>query len=94
MDFETTKRNKNLLRVAAELAGKGAGRGEMGLDEIEVVRTNGAESEPEITAEDIELFATMVLEELLNIEQNLEFELIDEELDFAIDQIIDKYLAD
>jgi len=93
MNIEDTKRNKNLLRVAAELAGKGTGHGEMGLDDIEVLRTNGAENTDQLTAEDVENFANKVLAELVNLEQNLDFELVDEELDFAIDKIIDKYLA-
>ena len=99
MNIEDTKRNKNLLRVAMEIAGKGASRGEMGLDEIEVVRTNGAEvqqpvEESEITQEDLEAIAEAVVAELIKIEESLDFELIDEELDFAIDQVIDNLLSE
>ena len=99
MNIEDTKRNKNLLRVAMEIAGKGTGRGEMGLDEIEVVRTNGAEvqvpvEENEITQEELEAIAEAVVAELIKIEESLDFELIDEELDFAIDQIINNLLSE
>ena len=99
--LEQTKLNKNLLRVAAEIAGKGTKKGEMGLDEIEVIHTNGAEKElaPETTpepemamAEEVEVFANLVLEQLAEVEKNIGYELVDENLDYAIDRIIDSLL--
>ena len=97
MDMETTKRDySNVLRVAAELAGKGTKKGEMGLDEIEAVgpavqKTNVEESS---LKDDIQTFAQLVLEELITVEENLNFELVDEDLDFAIDNIIENLLVD
>lgn len=96
MDMENTKRDfSNVLRVAAELAGKGTKKGEMGLDEIEAV---GPSVEKEAVAEssieeDVQTFAQMVLEELIAVEENLDFELIDEDLDFAIENIIENLLS-
>ena len=102
--FEETKRNKNLLRVAAEIAGKGAKRGEMGVDEIEVIRTNGAERqvnqpaqevdlEPQMAVyEEVEIFANIVLQRLMSLEESLDFELEDDNLDYAIDKIMDELL--
>ena len=103
--LEQTKLNKNLLRVAAEIAGKGTQKGEMGLDEIEVIKTNGAEkelapeveatAEPEVAiAEEVELFANIVLEQLQYIEKSLDCELTNEDLDYAIDRIIDNLLSE
>ena len=104
--FEETKRDKNLLRVAAEIAGKGEKRGEMGVDEIEVIRTNGAERqvnqpaqevdlEPQMAVyEEVEIFANEVLQRLMSLEESLDFELEDENLDYAIDKIIDDLLAE
>ncbi len=97
MDMETTKRDySNVLRVAAELAGKGTKKGEMGLDEIEAVgpgvqKTNVEESS---LTDDIQTFAQLVLEELIAVEENLNFELVDGDLDFAIDNIIENLLED
>jgi|TARA_B110000503_G_C6905922_1_gene312675 hypothetical protein len=97
MDMETTKRDySNVLRVAAELAGKGTKKGEMGLDEIEAVgpavqKTNVEESS---LKDDIQTFAQLVLEELIAVEENLNFELVDGDLDFAIDNIIENLLED
>jgi len=102
MDIETTSRNhKNLLRVAMEIAGKGVGKngeghGEMGKDEIEAVGAN-VQSEPveeSVLEEDIQTFAQIVLEELIKLEENLEFELVDEDLDFAIDAILENLLSE
>ena len=96
MDMESTKRDfSNVLRVAAELAGKGTKKGEMGLDEIEAV---GPSVEKEAVAEssieeDVQTFAQMVLEELIAVEENLDFELVDEDLDFAIENIIENLLS-
>jgi hypothetical protein len=104
--FEDTKRNKNLLRVAAEIAGKGAKRGEMGLDEIEVIHTNGAERQahepvqeldltPEMAVyEEVETIANIVLQRLMSLEESLDFELTDDNLDYAIDKIIDELLSE
>jgi hypothetical protein len=97
MDIETTSRNhKNLLRVAMEIAGKGVGKdgeghGEMGIDEIEAVGAN-AQVEESVLEEDIQTFAQIVLEELIKLEENLDFELVDEDLDFAIDAILENLL--
>lgn len=99
--LEQTKLNKNLLRVAAEISGKGTKKGEMGLDEIEAIHTNADEQdhtpettpEPEMAmAEEIELIGNLVLEQLLEIENNIGYELVDENLDYAIDKIIDNLL--
>ena len=98
MDIETTKRDfSNVLRVAAELAGKSSKKGEMGLDEIEAVHPKArqeevAESQVSIE-EEVQNFANIVLEDLLALEERLDFELIDEDLDFAIENIIDNLLA-
>ena len=97
MDFESTKRNfPGVLRVAAELAGKGTKKGEMGLDEIEAITHERTKTEPvEETVnieEEIQTFASLVLERLVEIEEGLDFELVDEDLDFAIEQIIDNLL--
>ena len=35
----------------------------------------------------------MIIEELVEVESNLDFELVNEDLDFAIDQIINKLLG-
>ena len=102
MDIETTKRDfSNVLRVASEIAGKGTKRGEMGLDEIEAVHPKArqaevAESQEAETPleEEVQNFANIVLEELLALEERLDFELIDEDLDFAIEKIIDNLLAE
>jgi hypothetical protein len=105
-NFEETKRDKNLLRVAAEIAGKGVKRGEMGVDEIEVIHTNGAERqvqqsaqeldlEPQLAVyEEVEIFANAVLQRLMSLEESLDFELEDENLDYAIDKIIDDLLSE
>jgi len=105
-NFEETKRNKNLLRVAAEIAGKGAKHGEMGVDEIEVIHTNGAERyihqpvqeldlDPQMAVyEEVEIFANIVLQRLMSLEESLNFELEDENLDYAIDKIMDDLLAE
>ena len=99
MDIETTSRNhKNLLRVAMEIAGKGVGKdgkghGEMGLDEIETVGAN-PQVEESVLEEDIQTFAQIVLEELIKLEENLDFELVDEDLDFAIDAILENLLSE
>ena len=95
--IDTTKRNKNLLRVAAELAGKGSGKGEMGLDEIEVVNhAKPTEIQGEVSEEITDQFITAITEtiiaELQNIEESVGFELVDEELDYAIESVIDNLL--
>ena len=96
MDIESTKRDfSNVLRVASEIAGKGTKKGEMGLDEIEAVHPR-AQVEEEVgnIEEEVQEFANIVLQELIRIEEGLDFELVDEDLDFAIEQIIDNLLAE
>jgi len=98
MDIETTKRDfSNVLRVASEIAGKGTKKGEMGLDEIEAVhpKANQEVAESNVSLEEeVHNFANIVLDELLALEERLDFELIDEDLDFAIENIIDNLLAE
>jgi len=95
MDINDTIRNKNLVRVAMEIAAKGTREGnDQGVAEIEATTPSANEvAVTETTDDDVNELADMVIEELVEVESNLDFELVNEDLDFAIDQIINKLLG-
>jgi hypothetical protein len=95
MDINDTIRNKNLLRVAMEIAAKGTREGnDQGVAEIEAITPSENEVAVTETANnDVDELVELVIEELVEVESNLDFELINEDLDFAIDQIINKLLG-
>tara|TARA_R110002051_G_scaffold197527_4_gene265022 strand:+ start:239 stop:565 length:327 start_codon:yes stop_codon:yes gene_type:complete len=99
------KHNKNLLRVASELAGKGNRIGnDKGFDDIEditpsknqetqtVSKTEPVEATPEVN-ETVEAFTNLVMKQLEILDESLEEELVDDDLDFAITTIIDKLIS-
>ena len=102
--LESIRKNENLLRVAAELGGmRTEGGNNDGFDEIEDISTTNREpavtetveldsSEEEGVNETVNQLADLVLEQLSTLEENLEEELTDENLDFAINKIIDNLL--
>ena len=108
--LESIKQNKNLLRVAAELGGKRTeGGNNDGIDEVEAIgginKEPALETEPvveediqEIDVDDltehIQQFSDLVIEQIENLEENLNEELVNEDLDFAIDKIIDNMLPE
>tara|TARA_R100000005_G_C4849505_1_gene116646 strand:+ start:283 stop:567 length:285 start_codon:yes stop_codon:yes gene_type:complete len=85
--LESIKNNKNLLRVANEIAGKGTKEGNNDTDDIEEVKPVTSEVEVEESA--VDKFTKLVIEQLVELEEGLEDELQDEDLDFAIKNIID-----
>ncbi len=95
MDINDTIRNKNLLRVAMEIAAKGTREGnDEGVAEIEAINPSSKEVAVTETADDgVNELADLIIEELAEVESNLDFELVNEDLDFAIDQIINKLLG-
>tara|TARA_R110001592_G_scaffold78183_1_gene234716 strand:+ start:1390 stop:1695 length:306 start_codon:yes stop_codon:yes gene_type:complete len=95
MDINDTIRNKNLLRVAMEIAAKGTREGnDEGFDDIEAINPSSKEVAVTETADDgVNELADLIIEELAEVESNLDFELVNEDLDFAIDQIINKLLG-
>ena len=108
--LESIKQNKNILRVAAELGGKRTeGGNNDGIDEVEAIgginKEPVLETEPvveediqEIDVDDltehIQQFSDLVIEQIENLEENLNEELVNEDLDFAIDKIIDNMLPE
>jgi len=104
--LESIRKNKNLLRVAAELGGmRSEGGKNDGIDEIEDVSATNQEpavtetieldsSEEEDVNETVNQLSDLVLEQLSTLEDNLEEELTDENLDFAINKIIDNLLSE
>lgn len=93
MSLEEILRNKKLLQVAAEIAGKGIGKtpevlGGYGTDEQENIAPvpQAAEQEPVQVTEEIVEF---VLEKLKSIEESTGIELADRDLDFAIKTIVE-----
>lgn len=99
MSLEDIKRNKRLLQIAAELAGKGVGEtpsvlGGHQQDEQEAIVPNRQVPEPveeQMIDEDVEEFVNIILEEVKKVEESLDFELEDSDLDFVIEQIIDEF---
>ncbi len=108
--LESIKQNKNLLRVAAELGGKRTeGGNNDGIDEVEAIgvinKEPALETEPVVEediqeidvdelTEHIQQFSDLVIEQIENLEKNLNEELVNEDLDFAIDKIIDNMLPE
>ena len=102
--LESVKHNKNLLRVAAELGGnRTEGGNNDGIDDIENVAAKKEEpivsenaqsdlDENEIS-ESIKNFTDIVMKQLVELEENLETELVDNDLDFAINKIIDSLIS-
>tara|TARA_R110002051_G_scaffold221954_1_gene285573 strand:- start:3263 stop:3625 length:363 start_codon:yes stop_codon:yes gene_type:complete len=115
--LESIKHNKNLLRVAAELSGKGDREGnDQGFDEIEAISTKKEEpavsenillapkkkgkkaakklyEKEEEISETVKQFTDLVIDQLSTLEENLDTELVDEDLDFAINKIIDNLIS-
>tara|TARA_R100001015_G_C4585036_1_gene141051 strand:+ start:365 stop:655 length:291 start_codon:yes stop_codon:yes gene_type:complete len=87
--LSSIKHNKNLLRVAAEIAGKGNTEGNNDVDEIEEIKPATPEAPVTEETSAVEEFTKLVLEELRILEENSDVELQDEQLDSAIKNIID-----
>ena len=110
--LQDTRNNKNLLRVAMEMAGKPCPYlgeiGELATDQWEAVPPpsrkppvveedlclNEDSREMASLDEELEQFANLVLETLVKLEENLDFELVDEDLDFAIESVINSLIED
>ena len=108
--LESIKQNKNLLRVAAELGGKRTeGGNNDGIYEVEAIgginKEPALETEPVVEediqeidvdelTEHIQQFSDLVIEQIENLEKNLNEELVNEDLDFEIDKIIDNMLPE
>mgnify|MGYP003121882302 CR=1 FL=1 len=100
--LESVKHNKNLLRVAAELGGiRTEGGNNEGIDELEnvaaktetpVVAENDQSDVDEIN-ETVKNFTDVIMAQLVQLEEELDTELVDEDLDFAISKIIDSLLS-
>ena len=79
MSLEEVMRNKKLLKIAAELAGKGVGK------------TPSAET-PEVPV--TEEIVDYIIEKVKTIEESNGSELTDKDLDFAIKTIIEGLVSD
>lgn len=93
--LELTKDNKNLLRVAMEIAGHGDRTGDDSITDQIAVKSSGEilRSDQKFPVMDnygrMDAFADFIIEHLHNLEETLDFELQDSDLDFAINSIID-----
>jgi|TARA_R110000782_G_scaffold26233_4_gene67385 hypothetical protein len=97
--LQVTKDNKNLLRVAMEIAGHGDRTGDDSITDQIAVKSSGEIQESYsslLSTEDTDVrmntFADFIIEQLHNLEETLDFELQDSDLDFAINSIIDNLL--
>ena len=88
--LQSIKHNKNLLRVALEIAGKGNKEGNNEVDEIEEMQPTKQEDSVSEDKTPVELFTEIVMKQLTILEEELEEELEDENLDHAIKTIINK----
>lgn len=98
MSLEEVMRNKKLLKIAAELAGKGVGKtpsvlGGYGTDEQENIAPNARQAEtPEVPV--TEEIVDYIIEKVKTIEESNGSELTDKDLDFAIKTIIESLVSD
>ncbi len=101
MDLENIKRNKRILAVAAELAGKGKGNtphvlGGYEADEQEEIKPTQQTPDYEYSQveEDFTHIIDFIINEIQEIEESLNFELEDHDLDFVIEKVIDQLMED
>lgn len=100
MSLEEVMRNKKLLKIAAELAGKGVGKtpsvlGGYGTDEQENIAPNARQAEAETPEVPVtEEIVDYIIEKVKTIEESNGSELTDKDLDFAIKTIIEGLVSD
>jgi len=102
--LQDTKMNKDILRVAMEIAAKGdrSGNDEGIQDQIAVKPPTPQVQEEQVDLQEginlsdeyTEAIADMIMENLKQLEESVGFELVDEELDFAINSLIEGLLSE
>ena len=102
--LQDTKMNKDILRVAMEIAAKGdrSGNDEGIQDQIAVKPPTPQVQEEQVDLQEginlsdeyTEEIADVIMENLKQLEESVGFELVDEELDFAINSLIEGLLSE
>mgnify|MGYP003128529769 CR=1 FL=1 len=88
MNYNDTKKMKNLIRVAMEIAGKGESSGTNTKDEIEAI----THTENEVDTKDVqaENVVMEIVEKLIYVQKSLGHEMTEEEIDLALNTIFNK----